>query len=76
MGAEKVLAMLKGSGGGGGRGTWDTTSFGVVLTQQLEVLAILRGGGGGQTILSREYEKVYLVLKGGTQNLTLIFKIL
>ena len=32
---EKVLAMLQGG----------TTSFGVVLTQELEVLAILMGGG-------------------------------
>ena len=35
-GAEKVLAMLKGEG---------TQSFEVVLTQELEVLAILMGGG-------------------------------
>ena len=34
---EKVLAMLKGGGGG-------TTSFEIVLTQELEVLAILLGG--------------------------------
>ena len=38
-GAEKTLAMLKGGGGGG------TTSFGIVFTHQLEVLAILKGGG-------------------------------
>ena len=36
-GAEKVLAMLKGGGGGG------TTSFEVVLTWELEVLAIVMG---------------------------------
>ena len=39
-GAEKVVAMLGGGGGGGG-----TSSFEVVLTQELEVLAILIGGG-------------------------------
>ena len=36
-GAEKVLAMLKGGGGG-------TKTFGVVFTWYLEVLAILKGG--------------------------------
>ena len=50
-GTEKVLAMLKGGGGGIKR-------FGVVLTRELEVLAILKGGvkrfhslkgGGGAT---------------------------
>ena len=35
-GAEQVLAMLKGGG---------TTSFEVVLTRELEVLAIVMGGG-------------------------------
>ena len=39
-GQKKVLTMLKG-GGGGGLGT---KSFGVVLTQVLEVLAMLYGG--------------------------------
>ena len=38
--AEKVLAMLK-----WGRGT---TSFEVVLTWELEVLAIVMGGGGAK----------------------------
>ena len=37
-GVEKVLALLKGR---------DTKSFEVVLKQELEVLAILMGGGGG-----------------------------
>ena len=49
VGAEKVLAVLKGRGG--------TNSFVVVLTWELEVLAILMGGtksfhplkGGGGT---------------------------
>ena len=62
---EKVLAMLKGGGGG------DTESFEVVLTWELEVLAILkkgakcfhllkrgRGGGGGGG---------YPVLRGGNK---------
>ena len=39
-GAEKVLAMLKGG----------TQIFGVVFTRQLEVLAILWGGGGPQKV--------------------------
>ena len=47
-GAGKVSAMLK--GGGGGR----TTSFGVVFTWLLEVLAILKG-----------WCKRFLCLKGG-----------
>ena len=38
-GAQKVLAMLKGG----------TTSFGVFFTRWLELLAILKGGGGGWT---------------------------
>ena len=37
--AEKVVAMLRGGGGGRGR-----TSFEVVLTLELEVLAILMTG--------------------------------
>ena len=37
MGVQTVLAMLKEGG---------TQSFEVVLTQELEVLAILMGGGG------------------------------
>ena len=37
----KVYPYENDSGGGGG------TSFGVVLTKELEVLAILKGGGGG-----------------------------
>ena len=38
---EKVLAMLKGVGWGGG-----TKHFEVISTWELEVLAILKGGGG------------------------------
>ena len=45
-GAENVLAMLK-----GGRGSFD-----VVLTRELEVLAIVMGGG---------MQKFYPVLRGG-----------
>ena len=56
--------MLKGAGGGGGGGG-GTTSFGVVLTWELEVLAILKristltkmGGEGG-------HKQLYPVLRG------------
>ena len=41
--SEKVLAMLKAGRGGG----TVKTSFGVVLTWELEVLAILKGGAKG-----------------------------
>ena len=41
-GAEKAFAMLKGGGA--------TTSFEVVLTRELEVLAIVMGGGGAQQV--------------------------
>ena len=52
-GAEKVLAMLKGG----------TTSFGVVLTQELEVLDRgergkfypVLGGGGAQKVLELQF---------------------
>ena len=47
-GRKQVLAMLKGGGG--------TKSFEVFLTQELEVLAIVRGG-----------TKSFHPLKGGTQ---------
>ena len=49
-GAEKVLAMLKGGGG--------TNSFEAVLTWEVEVLAILMGGG-------RRKKFPQGVLKGG-----------
>ena len=49
-GAEKVLAMLK----------VGPNSFGVVFTPKLEVLAILKGGGGGT--------KSFNSLKGGGTN--------
>ena len=39
-GAKRVLAMLNGEG--------DTNSFGEVLTWELEVLAVLKGVGGGR----------------------------
>ena len=42
-GAENVLAMLKAEETGG------TKSFKVVLTQELEVLAIVMGGGGAKS---------------------------
>ena len=38
--AEKVLAILKGG----------TTSFEVILTRELEVLAIMMGGWGAQKL--------------------------
>ena len=47
-GAGKVLVILKGRGGGRGRGT---TSFGVVSTQVLEGLTILEGGTKGFHLL-------------------------
>ena len=56
--AEKVLAMLK-WGGGGGR-----TSFALVLTRELEVLATLMGGWGGGA-------KGFRPLKGGCNIFTL-----
>ena len=40
-GAEKRFSRAEGGGGGG----WGTTSFEVVLTWELEVLAIVMGGG-------------------------------
>ena len=52
-GACEVLPQVKGGGksfshgeGGGG----GTKSFEVVLTQELEVLAIVMGGGGAQKV--------------------------
>ena len=48
-GASEVLPVRKGLGGGGNllamlKGEGGTTSFGVVLTQELEIWAILKGG--------------------------------
>ena len=54
----KVLAMLK----------WDTNSFEVVLTQELEVLAILKvcvWGGGGAKRFHPLKGRVPKVLRGG-----------
>ena len=50
-GAKKVLAMLKGG----------TTSFEVVLTQDLEVLAILNGGAKSVHSIKRGRKKFYPV---------------
>ena len=57
--AENVSAMLKGGGGG-------TTSFGVVFTQYLDVLAILKGGGARSLLsLKGGPRKVLPCLEGG-----------
>ena len=43
-----------------------STSFGVVLTQELEVLAILKGGGGGAHKFSQRGDaKSFTILKWG-----------
>ena len=55
MGTEKVSAMLKGG----------TTSFGVVLTRELEVLAIVRRGGGGAQKGVGGYKKFHPVFGVG-----------
>ena len=70
-GANKVLPLQKGGrgttsfshaeGGGGG----DTTSFEVVLTRELEVLAVLIGGGG------RERFPPFKTWQGGAESFTL-----
>ena len=54
---EEVLAMLKGRGG--------TTSFRVVLTQELEVLAKQRGVAKSFNLLKGGHEKFYLLSRGG-----------
>ena len=54
--AEKVLGMMKGRG---------TISFGVVLTEKLEALAILEEGGTKKCIpLKSGDERFYIVFKG------------
>ena len=66
----------EGVGGGGGSGCMGHNKFWGSFNTAARGFSHTEGGGGGQTILSREYEKFYLVLKGGTHNLTLIFFIL
>ena len=64
---EKVSAMLK---GGGGRG-WGTTSFGLVLTWELEVLAILcKGGAQSFHPFKRREQKILPCLVGGVQKVS------
>ena len=58
MGVEQVLGMLKRGGGG-------TTSFEVVLTWELEVLAIVMGGTKSFHPWGRK--KFYSVLRGGAK---------
>ena len=53
---EKVSAMLKGGGG-------DTTSFGIVLTWELGVLAMLKGVGR-ENFHSLRVRKVLPCLEG------------
>ena len=56
-GVEKVLALLNGGGGGG------TKCFEVVLTQELEALAILKEGANSfQPLKGCVCEKMYPVL--------------
>ena len=55
--AEKVLAMLKWGGGG-------TKTFEVGLTRELEVLAIVMGGGCKKF---PPFPKCFHPLKGGAQ---------
>ena len=69
MGAEKVLVMLKGGGGA-------QKSFEVVLTWELEVLAILMGGTYSFHLLKGGHEKFYPVSRGRTKFWTRDFPIL
>ena len=66
-GTETVLAMLKGAG--------CTTSFEVVLTQVLKVLAMLKGGGGTKFPPSKKVQQVLSCLEGGgaQKNSNLVF---
>ena len=63
MGASEVLLLHKGGGGGAGG------SFEVVLTWELEVLAIVMGGGRKKfpTIKTGWRKTFYTVLRRGVQ---------
>ena len=65
--AGKVIAILKGG----------TTRFGVVLTQELEVLAILyRRAKSFRPLKGRGRKRFYPVLRGGAENVLGLFSIL
>ena len=62
------MCVCVGGGGGGShaKGVGGTTSFGVVLTREIQVLAILKGGGGKKfPPLKREGAESFTLSWGG-----------